>query len=132
MNELVIEAITENIDAVFDFINAQLGDCSQSTKNQISVVVDEIFSNITNYAYNPEVGSVNIRITVDEDISIEFEDGGVAYNPLAAADPDITPEVEDREIGGLGIHIVKNIMDSVNYRRDGNKNILLVKKKLPA
>jgi anti-sigma regulatory factor (Ser/Thr protein kinase) len=129
MNELVIEAKTENIDAVFDFINERLEDCPAKTQNQISVVVDEIFSNITNYAYSPKVGSVTIRITVDKHITIEFEDGGVAYNPLAAPDPNISLEVEDRDIGGLGIHIVKNIMDSVDYRREGNKNILTVKKK---
>ncbi|MCL2501372.1 MAG: ATP-binding protein [Defluviitaleaceae bacterium] len=130
MHELVIEAKTENIDAVFCFIHERLADYPEMTLNQISVVVDEIFSNIANYAYNPGVGNVNIRIVIDEDISIEFEDGGIAYNPLAAPDPDTALEIEDRDIGGLGIHIVKNIMDTVDYRRNGNKNILMVKKKL--
>ncbi|MCL2603794.1 MAG: ATP-binding protein [Defluviitaleaceae bacterium] len=130
MNELVIEAKTENIDAVLNFIYEKLGNCPEKTKNQISVVTDEIFSNVANYAYNPGVGNVSIRVTVDEEVSIEFEDGGIAFNPLNAADPDISLGAEERGIGGLGIHIVKNIMDSVDYRRDGNKNIITVKKKL--
>jgi anti-sigma regulatory factor (Ser/Thr protein kinase) len=130
MNELVIEAKTENIDAVLNFIYEKLGDCPEKMKNQISVVTDEIFSNVANYAYNPGVGNVSIRVTVDEEVSIEFEDGGIAFNPLNAADPDISLGAEERGIGGLGIHIVKNIMDSVDYRRDGNKNIITVKKKL--
>jgi anti-sigma regulatory factor (Ser/Thr protein kinase) len=130
MFELMIEAKTENIDIVLDFINEHLCDCPDKTLNQINVVADEIFSNISNYAYNPQVGVVNIRVTVGEEITLEFKDGGVAYNPLDTPNPDITPEIKDRAVGGLGIHIVKNIMDSVDYRREGNKNILVVKKKL--
>jgi len=131
MNELFIEAKTENIDEVLGYIYDHLEDCSEMTKAQIGVAVDEIFSNVSRYAYSPEVGGVLIRIAVGEEISIEFEDGGIAYDPLASAKtPDIEVAPEDREIGGLGIHIVKNIMDSASYRRENNKNILVIKKNL--
>ena len=130
MNELFIEAKLENMDAVLDFVHQQLGEKPSKIKNKILIVVDEIFSNIARYAYQPESGSVTVRITVEDDICIEFEDGGIAYNPLDAEIPEITLSAEEREIGGLGIFMVKNIMDSITYRRDGNKNILTVKKNL--
>ena len=130
MNELIIEARIENLDAVLDFVNGQLGDCPPKVQNKIGIAVDEVFSNIARYAYHPEAGDVEIRITVAGDITIEFEDSGIAYDPLAAGQPDITLPAEERELGGLGIFIVKNIMDSVEYRREGEKNILTIKKGL--
>jgi len=129
MNELVTEAKIENMDSVFDFINERLEDCKPEIQNQIGIVIDEIFSNIVRYAYHPSSGNVTIRITVDSYITIEFEDRGVAFNPLSADEPDITLPAEEREIGGLGIFMVKKIMDSVEYRREGDKNILTVKKR---
>jgi anti-sigma regulatory factor (Ser/Thr protein kinase) len=124
MDALLVEAELENIEAVLDFINARLDDCPPKIRHQIGVAVDEIFSNIARYAYNQSVGSVEVRIAVDGDIMIEFEDSGIAHNPLTQEEPDISLPAEERELGGLGIFIVKNIMDSVEYRRDGNKNIL--------
>lgn len=130
MNELIIEAKLENMDTVKDFISEHIGDCSPKIQNQIMIAVDEIFSNIARYAYNPAVGGAAVRIAVDSEITIEFEDSGVAYDPLSGDDPDVSLSADDRDIGGLGIFMVKNIMDSVTYRREGNKNILVIKKKL--
>ncbi len=130
MNELIIEASLDNMDAVQDFISERIMDCPMKIQNQIGIVVDEIFSNIANYAYNPEVGGAVVRIAVGDEITIEFEDTGVAYDPLGAETPDITLSDEEREIGGLGLFMVKKMMDSVEYKRRGNKNILTIKKKL--
>ena len=128
MNELTIEAIVENTDAVLDFVRTRIGDCSPKTKNKMAIAVDEIFSNIARYAYHPEASEVTIRVTAGDTITIEFEDSGAAYDPLAKDDPDISLSAEERDIGGLGIFMVKNIMDSVAYRRERNKNILTIKK----
>ena len=62
--------------------------------------------------------------------SLTFIDNGVAYDPLAKADPDVTLSADDREIGGLGIFLVKKTMDQMEYKRDGEKNILKITKKL--
>jgi anti-sigma regulatory factor (Ser/Thr protein kinase) len=75
------------------------------------------------------VGTTTVRIAVDDDIIVEFEDGGAEYSPLLAENPDITLTAEEREIGGLGVFMVKKLMDSVEYRREGNKNILTIKKR---
>ncbi len=130
MNELFVEASLNNMDVVQNFINKHLEDCPRKIQNQIGIVVDEIFSNIVNYAYNPQVGGAKVRIAVGDDITLEFEDSGVAYDPLSADSPDISLSAEEREIGGLGLFMVKKMMDSIKYRREGRKNILTVKKSL--
>ncbi len=128
MEELFIEAKIENIGAVSDFVGTQIVNCNAKTKNEIMLAIDEIFSNIANYAYSAKTGYVTVRTTVDDDITIEFEDSGIAYNPLLSAEPNITLPAHERNIGGLGIFMVKKIMDSMEYRREGNKNILAIKK----
>jgi len=130
VKELVLEAKLENIKAALDFVTGQIADCPAKIQNQIKVVIDEVFSNIARYAYAQENGSVTIRVSIDEYIAIEFKDGGKPYNPLEKDDPDITAGAEEREIGGLGIFMVKKLMDSVEYRRDEGKNILSLRKKI--
>jgi anti-sigma regulatory factor (Ser/Thr protein kinase) len=130
MPELTIDARLENIDPVFDFINEQISGCPSKIRNQINIAVDEIFSNIARYAYQPDTGGVTVHIAITEnDITVEFEDKGAPYNLLEKADPDTTLSAEDREIGGLSIFMVKKIMDSVEYCREGNRNILYGKEK---
>jgi len=128
MNELIIEAKLENMDAVLDFVNEHIADCPPKIQHKIGIAVDEIFSNIARYAYHPGTGDAVIRIMVGDDITIRFEDAGTAYDPLSAEKPDISIPAEEREIGGLGIFMVKSIMDSVEYRREDGKNILTVRK----
>ena len=128
--ELLIDAKLDNLGVVLDFVNAQLGSCPQKTKNQISIAVEEIFANIAHYAYEHATGGAVVRVAVDGDFFIEFEDTGAAYDPLSAKEPDTSLPAAEREIGGLGIFMVKNIMDSVEYRRESNKNILTMRKKM--
>ena len=130
MHELIIEAKLENTDTVIDFINEYLENCPSKIKNHLGIAVDEVFSNIARYAYEPENGDVSIRIGIDDYVSIEFEDSGRIYDPLSMEEPDLSLPLEDREIGGLGIFMVKSLMDSVEYERRDNHNILTIKKKL--
>jgi len=129
MNELAVEATLANMNAVQDFISAHIADCSVKIQNQIRIAVDEIFSNISRYAYRPETGSAVVRIAVNEDIMIEVEDSGIAFDPLTTDAPDISLTAEEREIGGIGLFMVKNLMDSVEYRREGDNNIVTIRKK---
>ncbi len=130
IDELVVRAELENIKEVQDFIAMRIKECPAKIRNKISIAVDEVFANIARYAYDEPGGGVTVRVAVDEDIHIEFEDGGAAYNPLAAEDPDVSLPAAEREIGGLGVFMVKKLMDSVEYRRDGMKNILRIRKKI--
>jgi len=135
MKELTIAATVENIAAVTDFVNAQLEalDCPVKAQMQIDIAIDELFGNIAHYAYHPEVGNATVRVEVTEEplaVIITFIDGGVPYDPLKAADPDITLTAEDRQLGGLGIYMVKKSMDEISYEYRDGKNILSIKKKL--
>ena len=135
MKELNIAATVENIEAVTDFVNAQLEalDCPMKAQMQIDIAIDELFGNIAHYAYHPEVGDATVRVEVQEDplaVIITFIDGGVPYDPLAAADPDITLSAEERAIGGLGIFMVKKTMDEIIYRYENGSNILSNRKNL--
>ena len=135
MKELTIEAKTSNIEAVTDFVNEQLEalDCPMKAQMQIDIAIDELFSNIAHYAYNPEIGQATVRVEVVEDplsVVITFIDNGVPYDPLAKADPDTTLSAEEREIGGLGIYMVKKSMDDITYEYRDGQNILAIKKNL--
>lgn len=135
MRELEIPAKTENLDAVLDFVNEELEkhDCPMKVQIQIDVAVEEIFVNIAQYAYNPSVGSATVKTEVGGDplsVELTFMDNGTPYDPLAKPDPDITLSAEEREIGGLGIFMVKKSMDDVSYEYKEGKNILTIKKSL--
>jgi len=135
MKELFIEALTDNLDSVLAFVDEQLEatECSMKIQMQIDLAVEEIFVNIANYAYDPETGPATVRVDVAPDgtvVTITFVDNGVPYDPLAKADPDITLPAEQREIGGLGIFLVKKNMDDVSYEYVNGSNILTLKKGL--
>jgi len=135
MKELTITATVENIETVTTFVDEQLEalDCPVKAQMQINIAIDELFGNIAHYAYNPDVGEATVRVEVIEDplsVVITFIDGGVPYDPLAAADPDTSLSAEDRAIGGLGIFMVKKSMDDIAYRYENGKNILSIRKKI--
>lgn len=135
VEELNITATLENIDRVTDFVNELLEkyDCPMKSQMQIDIAIDELFSNIARYAYNPEVGPATVRVQVEDEplsVVITFIDKGVPYDPLAKADPDTTMSAEDREIGGLGIFMVKKTMDDISYEYKNGQNILKIKKHL--
>ncbi|MDD6208523.1 MAG: ATP-binding protein [Clostridiales bacterium] len=135
MSELNIEAKTENLDQVLAFVVGKLEelDCPMKAQMQIEIAVEELFVNIANYAYNPEVGPATVRVDVlDEPLSvvITFIDNGVPYDPLAKEDPDVEKTARNRQIGGLGIYMVKQSMDDINYEYKDGKNILSIKKKI--
>ena len=134
-NELEIEATADNLRNVLDFIDAHLeaADCPMKSKMQIDLAVEEIFINIANYAYAPEIGKATVRVEVSDDpvaITITFVDRGVPYDPLKKADPDVTLSAEEREIGGIGIFLTKKLMDDIYYEYKEGQNVLTLKKNL--
>ena len=123
----------ENIEVVTDFVNQQLEllECPMKAQMQIDIAIDELFSNIAHYSYNPEVGQATVRVEVVENplaVTITFIDNGIPYDPLAKEDPDLTLSAEERQIGGLGIYMVKKSMDEITYEYKDGQNILSIKK----
>lgn len=135
MKEWTFDAKIESITALTELIDMELEalDCGIRAQTQIDVAVDEVFTNIASYAYAADGGRAAVRFEFDEAsrvVSITFEDAGMPFNPMERADPDVTLSLEEREIGGLGIFLVKKTMDAVEYRREGDKNLLTIRKKI--
>ncbi len=132
-DELVIDALTENLPEVQAFIAERMEtiDCPMKAQMQIDLAVEEIFVNIASYAYAPEKGSATVRVEVTQDpvtVTITFLDHGVPYDPLAREDPDVALPAQERGIGGLGVFLVKKTMDDVTYEYKDGQNILSIKK----
>ena len=91
----------------------------------LELAVEEAAVNICSYAYEIPPGEVTIRISREtEVVRIELVDAGVPFDPLAADAPDIRSELENREVGGLGIFLIRRMLDEVHYSRSGDRNIL--------
>jgi len=135
VDELTIDATLENIPAVTAFVDTLLEklDCPLKAQMQINIAIDELFSNIAQYAYDPETGPVTVRVEVQEEplaVIITFIDRGKPYDPLSLRDPDVTLPAEERDLGGLGVFLVKKTMDDVSYEYRDGQNILRIRKNI--
>ena len=135
MQEITMKAVIDNIPAVTEFIDAQLEavDCPMKAQMQIDVAIDEIFSNIAHYAYPDGTGDATIRFEYDPkagEATVCFRDRGVPYNSLDKSDPDVTLPAVERAVGGLGIFLVKKLMDRITYDYVDGMNVLSIIKKI--
>ena len=135
MTELTVEAKLDNLAQVLQFVDSRLeeADCPIGMQMKIDVAVEELFVNIASYAYAPGSGSATVRMEVEENpktVVIVFMDRGVPYDPLAKDDPDVTLSLNDREIGGLGIFMVKKSMDDMVYAYENGQNVLTIRKRI--
>ena len=131
LKEISVDATVDNISVVTDFVNKELDlcNCPENEKIKVNIAIDELLSNIAKYAYTQELGKATIQIDAEAgDICINFIDSGIPYNPLEHEEPDVTLSVEDRKIGGLGIVLVRKLMDDISYEYIDGKNILKVRK----
>lgn len=115
--------ITEQL---FQFFNEH-----QNLINPINLLIEELYSNSIYYG-KAEKLKVTITLELDSELlSITYKDNGIPYDPLVESEnPNIELGVEERQIGGLGIHFVKNLTDTQYYKRDENCNILSLKKNI--
>ena len=130
-------AIVDNWDDVYSFLDCLIKDIDLEKKVHANVLVacEEIFVNISMYAYRHLNASGNVTIKFlydknDNEIRITFIDSGTKFDPTKAGDVDTTSSVQDRKIGGLGIFLVKQIMDKMEYEYVQNQNVLKLTKKL--
>ncbi len=133
MKVLKVPASDDRLYEVQDFVNAELeeNDCPMATQFLIEVSLEELFVNISHYAYPEGNGWTEIHVGVEGGVmELTLIDGGIPFDPLAKPDPDVTLLAEDRQIGGLGIYMVKQKMDDIEYERKDGKNVLTIRKKL--
>ena len=133
MEKITVDATVENLQTVIDFATEQLEmrDCPMKTSMQLELVIEEIFVNIASYAYHPEIGAATFCMEFEENpaaVKMTFLDKGKPYNPLEKDDPDTTLDIDERDVGGLGIFLVKNNVDEISYEYADGKNILRMKK----
>ncbi len=135
MKELTLKAAIENLPAATAFLDEILEAAESSLKAQmqLDVALDELFGNIARYAYTPGEGDVTLRVDVNEETrvaEVTLIDRGIPFNPLEVLPPDTAASAADRPIGGLGIFLVRKTMDDVTYAREGDRNILTLRKKI--
>lgn len=128
---MIIAATTENWKIVMEAIEELLDkeNCPSKTKFQILTAAEEVYVNIASYAYGDQTGDAEIEMSFDEAskiFTLSFSDSGVPYNPLEKEDADITLSAEERKIGGLGILMIKKLIDDVRYEYSGGKNHLVL------
>ena len=130
---LTVPADAEKLGEVMAFIDTFLEahDCPPKAQMQIDLSAEEIFVNIANYAYPDGPGDAQIRLSEENSVvTLIFTDSGIPYDPLQKAEPDLTLSAEDRQIGGLGVFLVKKNMDTVSYRYENGKNVLTMTKSI--
>ena len=130
---LTLDATNDNLHEVMTFVDSFLEEngCAMKAQTQIDLSLEEMFVNIANYAYGDEVGEATIALALDgREVTITLTDSGTPYNPLEKADPDITLSAEERQIGGLGIYLVKKNMDFVAYDYTDGQNVFTMKKSI--
>jgi len=129
INKYKNEALISNCTDFFEWLNNSVKswNLNETLMNKINICAEEIFLNTASYAYPEEKGTIEASIYRENDkIILKFEDSGIPYNPLEKPDPDITLSIEERQLGGLGIFMVKETAENVIYERKDGKNILAV------
>lgn len=128
------EADPSRLEAVADFVERaldKLGVRDKTVRGHFCVSIDEAVTNVVMYAYPGNKGTVKIVFRKEADsIAVEITDHGRPFNPLQQPAPDTSASIEKRLIGGLGIHLMRHMMDSLSYRRQGDANCLTLSKKI--
>ena len=131
---LTVPAKREAFAELSAWLEARLAPLNPSPKarRQLLVAADEILTNVASYAYPPDApGELQVTLRHAEGtLSLTFADRGVPYDPLTAPPPDLSLPLAERAPGGLGLFIVRKTMDAVDYRRDGDRNVLTLTKRL--
>ena len=122
-----IPQLNEFIDSVAEEMGLEM-----SLTMSLNLAIEEAVVNVMEYAYpEGQTGNVEIEVTADQQwMTFVITDTGIAFDPTMKEDADTTLSAEERPIGGLGIFMVRQLMDVIDYKREGNKNVLTLQKKL--
>jgi anti-sigma regulatory factor (Ser/Thr protein kinase) len=93
---------------------------------EIGVATEEALVNVCNYAYQDGNGDVKVSCTLDDEnrFVIEIEDAGIPFDVISIGEPDLIDDIDKRKVGGLGVFIIKELVEDLQYRREDNRNIL--------
>ncbi|MGD8739291.1 MAG: ATP-binding protein [Desulfobacterales bacterium] len=122
-----LEALSKHLNKF-----GRLTGLSEACITDVNICLDELFTNIVSYGFEDDLAHI-IRFAMDLDnqvLTLSIEDEGVPFNPLEKKDPEVPADLIDVRIGGLGIHIVRKLMDDIRYKRKHGKNKLTMKKSI--
>ena len=129
-----IEADVREIERLNKLVRqfGELHDVPSRTLYAVNLALDELVTNVLLYGFEDATGKeVLVKIeTAGNELVASVLDGGRHFNPLEVAPPDLNAPLEERELGGLGVHLVRSLMDHVSYERRGEQNVLTVRKKI--
>lgn len=130
MSECTFPAQLDQLAEAMTFLAAFAADQGMSPERvgEIELVAEEVLVNIINYAYPDGGGDITVRCASDAagQVTITFIDSGTAFDPLALPPPDISADIDERRIGGLGVFFVKELSEDVSYARRGDTNQLTI------
>lgn len=133
MNRLDTTSDISNLSLILSFVFSKIGSCEPDSQagSQIRTAVEELFVNISKYAYDSGEGPVTVKAGTVQSGSlavVSFSDKGSPFDPLSRPDPELKGPVIERRKGGLGIFMVKKMMDEVSYEYIDGQNIITIKK----
>lgn len=127
-NSVTLPARLDAIGRIAPFVQQFFADCGipQDMVPRFTLALEELLANVANHGCPPGSDpTVTIRLVSSFGyVQAEFSDGGVEYNPLDRPDPVLSDNVEERPVGGLGVYLIRQMMDHVDYRREGDRNHL--------
>lgn len=128
MSKIRLPAKIENLKKLIQFVSvrAKRQEFTRKRVKEIELATEEALVNIFNYAYPENTGEVEVRCKMDDDnrFTLEILDNGIPFDIQSISEPDLTENISKRKIGGLGIFLIRKMVDEVQYRRDGESNIL--------
>lgn len=133
-NSIILHNDVQEVPVMTDFVEKTAGQAhlDPSVTMTLTLAIEEAVANVMKYAYpEGEVGPIEIDATIkDGSLSFTIKDSGTPFDPTQVKKADITLSAEEREIGGLGIHLIRSIMDTVEYHHTSNQNILTLTKNI--
>jgi anti-sigma regulatory factor (Ser/Thr protein kinase) len=128
METLLLPATMESLETCRLFVLEKLQelDVTQEITFKVELVLEEVLTNVIHYAYPAATGEMEIGCSIEADRSFCFviRDWGVPFNPLERSDPELSGDLSKRQVGGLGIHLVRHMVDELSYQRQDGSNIL--------
>jgi serine/threonine-protein kinase RsbW len=128
VQRLTLPAIAGSIPTLSEFVRggAIAAGVAENEFGKLDLVLEEILINVARYAYTPQTGAVEVAYAPAGPckLRVEIADFGRVFNPLEADPPDFSRGLADRRIGGLGVFLVRSMVDSIDYRREGDRNVL--------
>ena len=133
MNEFTLEteAVLDNLPRLTTFIEDKLTElgASEDFRGKMGLALDEAVTNVVLYAYPQKKGLIKLTLKkTGDDIHVEIRDQGKPFDPTQAPPPDLAVPLEQRKIGGLGIHLMRKSVDRLNYRHENGTNIFTLSK----